>query len=57
MYYIQFVMRGINAAFNFFEYLLHVGGMWLPFVSVCGMYTTYRLFLSRFFDGGSVPND
>lgn len=57
MIYINFVMKGIAAAMAFFQYLLSVGGMTTIFCSVCGLYTTYRLFLERFYGGGSVPND
>lgn len=57
MVYIDFVMRGIRAAMKFFTYFLTIGGMMTAFVSVCGLRTTYRLFLAHFYGGGTEPND
>lgn len=57
MVYIDFVMRGIKAAMKFFTYFLTIGGMMTLFISVSGLYTTYRLFLAHFYQGGSTTKN
>lgn len=55
--YLALVLRGVHFAFNLFTFFLNKAGLMTVFISVSGLYTTYRLFLSQFFGGGTERND